>query len=286
MRTVAILGTGPAGMMAAQACVITGVPFHLFAAPDRDGVVQPSFISGAQFMHVAVPTVSDEESPDFAITYRKTGTAQGYAEKVYTDGLDQHVPFVSFENVEDGQTVPAWSLRGIYENQWTGIAGSGSSVNAMKIDARILDEWVRNEQFDLIVSTIPRPALCRTHAGMDDRTPHAFWSQEVRIVNDEDMGVDLNVIAYNGDPDTSWYRSSNIAGWRSTEWAADRIAPYYVSRSKLIKKPVKHTCDCWADAPVVWAGRYGKWEKGVLVQDGFIEAFQAIESLRVKGSVR
>lgn len=282
--TVAILGTGPAGMMAAQACVVTGTPFHLFSAPDGSGHVQPSQISGAQFMHVAVPTVSEEDEPDFTITYRTRGTEGGYMDKVYRDAPD--VPFVSYGNVTDGERQPAWNLDRIYERQWQGIAGGGSSVNALKVDARTLDEWVTKELFDLVVSTIPRPALCRVHAGMDDRALHAFTSQEVGIVDDEDMGVAMNEIVYNGDPDVSWYRSSNIAGHRSTEWSVSMVPPYFKSRARVLKKPVMTTCDCWSDAPVVFAGRYGKWRKGVLVQDGFIETFQAMERMRETGSVR
>lgn len=277
MKGIAILGTGPAGLMAAQACAITGRPFSLFGAPGSDGHVHPSVISGAQFMHVAVPTVSKEEEPDFSIRYRKFGTAEGYAAKVYAS--DPRVPFVSFNNVNDGEQVPAWSLRSIYETLWHGIAGDGRSVNALRIDARTIDEWVKKELWDAIICTIPRNVLCRVHAGMDDRAAHSFLSQSVAIIDSEDMGVGFNEIHYNGDPNgPSWYRSSNIAGWQSTEWADTKVPPYYKSQARVLDKPISHTCDCWA-GQVTFAGRFGKWEKGVLVQDGFIEAFQAVSRL-------
>lgn len=272
--SVAILGTGPAGMLAAQACALTGTPFSLFGAPDASGHVQPSVITGAQFMHVAIPTLRDENAPEFSITYRKLGDAAGYRNKVYGD--DPSVPFVSFDNINDGEVVPAWSLQRLYGELWHAIAGSGRSVNTLKVDAQMLDEWFEKEMWDLVVSTIPRPALCRTHAGMDDRAPHGFMSQEVAIVDDEDYGIPFNTITYNGGPDMSWYRSSNINGNQSTEWRVDNLPPWLKEQAKIIRKPTGHTCDCWAGKPIVFAGRFGKWDKKVLVQDGFIETFQAI----------
>jgi hypothetical protein len=95
------------------------------------------------------------------------------------------------------------------------------------------------------------------------------------------MGIAHNTACYNGDPDgASWYRSSNISGVRSTEWGEPGVPPFFKSQVFPIKKPLDHTCDCWKDKPIIFAGRYGKWKKGVLIQDGFLMAGAAIEEMR------
>lgn len=273
---IAILGTGPAGLMAAHACAILGQPFALFSLPDKHGHVSRSRIGGAQFLHCEIPSLTAEE-PDFVLTYRTNGTPEGYHQKVY--GGDPKVPFVSMSNVTDGERVPAWNLRTLYNLMWDGICGEdGHSVNAQKVDAATLKQWLEDDEWPLIISTVPRSSLCLTHAGLVDRMPHSFMSQTIHIVMDEDMGIPYNTIEYDGSNERSWYRSSNINGIRSTEWGENALPRYHQSKAVTVRKPISHTCDCWKDDDrVVFAGRYGRWQKGILVQDGFITAFKAIE---------
>jgi hypothetical protein len=276
MKSIAILGTGPAGLMAAQAVALKGRPFAIFGMPDMQGRIQRSVISGAQFIHTPVPTVNDTE-PDFELTYRKLGTSAGYQHKVY--GGDD-VPFVSFDRVVDGETIPAWSLRKTYDRMFDGICGAdGHSVNPMNITPLVIREWLALGTWDLIISTIPRHAICLPYNGYGDR-PHAFHSQSI-VVNNDSMNAKDNTIVYNGDEEFSWYRSSRIDGVGSTEWGGqvqDQIRKMYKDLA-VIKKPIRHECDCWLNAPIVFAGRYGEWRKGVLTHEAFITAFRAMEEL-------
>lgn len=274
MKTIAILGTGPAGLMAAHAASVMGVQFSLFGLPDVNRHVVKSTIGGAQFLHRAVPGISYEQEPDMMIRYRKRGTSEGYRAKVY--GTNE-VPFVSFDNVQDGETVPAWSLHAVYENLWNGICGpSGHSVNALRVTPETLGEWFERSLWDLVICTIPRPSMCRTYNGSMDARAHAFQSQTIHICG-EDMGAGMNEVVYNGDPEQSWYRTSNMGGIISTEWG-EQAPPSYL-KTYPIKKPIWHDCSCWQDEPIVFAGRYGEWRKGVLVHDAFVTAFKAIEEL-------
>ena len=275
MKSIAILGTGPAGLMAAYACSIAGRPFSLFGFPSESGAVEPSEISGAQFVHEPIPGLMDSNNPSMEITYVKHGTEEGYAEKVYSS--DPNVPFVSFSNVVDGEVQPAWDLRGYYRELWEGIAGEGSSVNAEIIDAMTLYEWTETGQFDFIVSTIPRPAVCLANLGIGT-SPHPFLSQTVFVHSGEYANISENTIVYNGDKEPSWYRASNILGEESTEWASERsVHPSFGSKVRKIGKPILHGCDCWSeDENVLFAGRYGKWQKGILVHDGFTTCASAL----------
>lgn len=278
MKPVAILGTGPAGLMAAHACALKGMPFSVFSLPDKHGHVHASRIGGAQFLHTAIPTLTEDE-PDFVLTYRLNGDPDGYHRKVY--GGNPQVPFVSMSGLEDGERQAAWNLRKIYDKMWTGICGKdGHSVTPMKVDAAALREWLEKDLWSIVLSTVPRPSLCLTHAGLVDRTPHGFLSQTIHILNDTDYNIPFNEIHYDGSPERSWYRASNINGIMSTEWSEDALPRYAKSEAVSVRKPISHTCDCWTDDPrVVFAGRFGKWQKGVLVQDGFVQMWQALESL-------
>lgn len=275
MKAVAILGTGPAGLMAAQAAALHGVPFSIFGLPDAKGHAVKSKIGGAQYVHTAVPTVSDENHPDMAIVYRKVGTSEGYQAKVYGD---EPVPFVSWDRMVFDEPIPAWSLHDIYDRLWNGICGSdGHSINLQRITPTQVLEWLEMEVFGLIISTIPRPQLCMGQVPQSQSTRlHHFTSQTIQICG-EPMGAGMNEIIYNGSDEQSWYRTSNMSGRVSTEWG-HRKPPGYLKTYPLVK-PIHNDCDCWSGQPVVFAGRYGEWRKGVLVHEAFTKAFLAIEGM-------
>lgn len=278
MKGIAILGTGPAGLMAAHACSLSGRPFSLFSVPGQDGAVHPSRIGGAQFIHKPVPLLVEEENPDFEVTYELRGTKEGYEEKVY--GYNPWVPFVSYSNVSNGEVQPAWNLRRIYYAMWEVIAGEGSSVNAEALDARTMVDWMEHDMWDFVVSTIPRYHLCLSHAGLNP-SPHNFMSQDAWLLNGDHANTPENTIVYNGADSPSWYRASNLQGFQSAEWAAPGAVPPLEEHDRKslihVKKPIVHGCDCWNHEPrLVFAGRFGKWQKGILVHDGFTTAAQAL----------
>jgi hypothetical protein len=264
MKPVAILGTGPAGLMAAQACALAEVPYVLF------GLGAPSQIGGAQFLHHAIPGINDE-TPDGTITYRMVGSPFGYKEKVYGD---EQVSFVSASNIKDGEQVPAWSLQETYARLLSAHAGA---INQLAIDPMWVDETLTSDRFRLIVSTIPRPAMCLSHAGMVPQQPaHAFVSQPVRIANEAMMPSIENVIFYDGTPNVSWYRTANIFGCGSTEWGDSMKDRKLWYETVTVRKPLHTTCVCF-DALVLFTGRYGKWQKGKLAHEAFVDTWKALQ---------
>ena len=268
MKTVAILGTGPAGLMAAHACKLAGVPFHLF------GLGQKSIMGGAQFLHHAVPLLHNAEEPEFYIRYRLTGNARSYAQKVYGNA---EIPFVSFNNVFDGEVQPAWSLQKVYDILWEDIAGGGSSINEMNIGPVDVVNWIDDGTFGLIVSTVPKQAVCLSH-NMLIQVSHGFWSQMIRVIPECIFDTDLsdNTIMYDGTPNVSWYRTSRINGIGSTEWGSGAPDTLPYKNIAQLKKPINTTCSCF-EGEVLFTGRHGAWKKGLLVHHAFTDTWKALQ---------
>lgn len=264
IKPVAVLGCGPAGLLAAHAVGLSGQPMSVFS------VKRQSVLGGAQFLNGPVPMITEPEA-DFQITYRTRGDALSYRHKVYgTDDPTTNPDFVSMSNVHDGQQVPAWDLRQAYDRLWSQFE---HSIN----DEAVTPGWLEANasQFRTIVSTVPLPTLCRSMAGEDVGTRHSFTVQSIHVSQGDDAGaakaLDDNTVLYNGDLEQAWYRASKINGVPSVEYSdRGRLPP--IPNLVGLNKPIRTTCDCWPD--VLKVGRFGKWQKGVLTYDAFVETLK------------
>jgi hypothetical protein len=275
MKPIAVVGSGPAGMSAALALRLAGVPFAIFSNTD-----QPSRIGGAQFLHHPLPLVCNEKH-DFPIRYTLVGNHQEYQRKVYGD---EDVPFVSMSRVTDGEVVPAWSLQSAYEKMFE---ENGKDINLQVVDARLLDEWIASELFTAIIVSCPKPMVCRAHAGLT-QLPHTFVSQPIRIMNESVLGEGYdNTIIYDGTPNVSWYRTSRINGTGSTEWGSGAPAKMPYKNLITVNKPMRTNCSCYGREAqtgfpqVLFVGRFGTWRKGELVHDAFDNTLGLLKELAV-----
>lgn len=262
-RPILILGSGPAGLLAAHACVMAGEPFTILSRGEA------SKLGGAQFLHHAIPALT-RKRPEGEITYTLVGDGETYRRKVY-GGDNRYVDFVSFDRVPPNQ--PAWSLKDNYARLW-------SAYSRYITDVNVTPELLRDVQGDykLVISGIPKPALCE-HLVPSPHTNivHNFVSQPILIWDQCIIsGIKENEILYDGTEDRSWYRASSIFGVGSTEWSTLGPRPP-ISGLKAIKKPIFNNCDCFPD--VVRIGRQGRWEKGILSDDGYARTEQAIRAL-------
>lgn len=256
MKPVAILGSGPAGLLAAHAVALSGKPLVILSKPEK------SKISGAQFLHESIPGLTSE-TPDAMITYKVEGDEATYRQKIYGHAP---VPFTSFSGVHDGMVQPAWSLINIYDQLWEAF---GDLITPMALSAEQL-ESVKGD-FDFIVSAVPRPALCMGLAGLMPEN-HGFYSQMIHTVDEcKRPGLSDNTILYNGTHDAFWYRTSKLFGHEGTEYPDP--APPFATQS--ISKPIRCVCTCWPD--LVRVGRFGQWRKGVLAHDGFTATLKALQ---------
>jgi len=257
-KPIAVLGCGPAGLMAAHACAIAGKEFVILSRPER------SMLGGAQFLHAPIPLINDE--PPVVLTYHMRGNATTYREKVY--GIDPTVPFVSFSDKDHGDEQDAWNLIETYDRLWSLY---GNYINPLEASAQWIDGYADN--FSLILSTVPLVHICAARAGLINEV-HNFQVQDIYVYPDEMDPIPDNTVLYDGTGLRSWYRTSHIFGTKFTEWSGLATKP---PLSPLFKdsKPIHTSCNCW-DGKVVRLGRRGTWTKGVLAHHAFLEALKVV----------
>lgn len=257
--TVAILGCGPAGLLAAHAATMMGHPVVIFSKP------QQSKLGGAQFLHQAIPNLTTTV-PETVITYVCRGDADTYQRKVY--GESANVPFVSFP--VNGAQQAAWSLRAAYDTLWDFY---GKHVNQYDCNANTIEHLLN--EYPLMFNTVPLPLLCRARAGLIPEVHH-FTVQEIAVCTDDYVAdVEPDTIVYDGTPDRSWYRSSRILGTPGTEWSLLATQPPVMTIRD--RKPIATTCACWPTIHRI--GRRGMWKKGVLTHDAFNDVIRELSAL-------
>lgn len=266
MKPWAVLGCGPAGLMAAHAIALSGRPVTIFSQPNEEGEMKKSILGGAQFLHMPIVGVNDIE-PDVTIRYELHGDADTYRRKVYGD--DPMIPFVSMQYLEDKREQKAWNLQATYDRLWEMLA-----VDRMQ-RAIVTPAWLEanKDYFEVIVSSLPATTLCLSHHGLS-KEMHHFIRQQVLISGECILDGLENTIVYDGTKDRSWYRCSNLFGHGGTEWSSIGPRPP-VADVVRINKPIRTNCDC--HPKVIRVGRYGEYKKGVLTHHAFYKVWELIK---------
>jgi hypothetical protein len=247
-----ILGCGPAGLLAAHAINLLGkADITIYSRKVK------SPMAGAQFIHREIPGI---KVPGTSVRFVHTGTESGYAMKVY--GNYRHE--CSWDHYPEG-LVPCWPMRAIYEVLWE--RWEDRVVDA-EVTSALLDD-IEVGEADILISSIPAPVLCQDEA-------HEFLSAKVWIKQVERQVLG-NVIVYNGDMDALWYRESQMFGMHSLEYS--ELVPHEFRPEGCVKisKPQSTNCTCRPEWKRV--GRYGKWQRGVLVHESYEEVSSAVHPL-------
>lgn len=271
MSNVAILGSGPAGLLAAHAAARAKNAVTIFSEGDM------SDIFGAQYLHRYIPDLTHED-PDFTIDVAKIGTKEGYAKLVYGDREME----VSWDHFEPGQ-IPGWDMRTAYRDLWRKysdriVRGKITWQDAARIA----------QDYDVVFSSIPAPSLCTRPSS------HVFDSIPIWVVveppwMDDQEWADYNVMYYNGfPPDGSeggtigyeWYRFSKINKWKCWEYAEAPETGLVIYGDRYIvngKKPIHETnCDCAEQYGWRPIGRWGHWRRGELTHHAYEEVERAL----------
>lgn len=251
---VCILGCGPAGLLAAHAANQFGAEVSIVSRLTK------SRIPGAVFLHESIPGLT-APNPDGMVKFIKHGNKQGYAAKVYGN-MDADC---SWDLFQEGER-PAWSMFILYDKLWSRYR---SRIRDQVINPIIMDD-IMLEGFDIIISTIPAPFLCYNN--------HNFEKQEIHVL---DKTVDRslkNAIVYNGCQQDDWYRTSKLFGAEATE----STKPFSIEEARNLNairsngyKPLRTNCNCYPDIERV--GRFGRWEKGILVHHTYKHTVQILE---------
>lgn len=249
----AILGCGPAGIFAAHALVQSEWEVSIFSKHRK------SHMFGAQYLHQPIPGLS--VAPSQTIHYRLEGGVQQYAEKVYEGKLSAR----SVSPAYLSGPAEAWDIREAYNRGW-------SNYYHLVVNMHVEPSVIRSlcQSFDLVVSTIPAPAVCGDLSGK-----HEFYSQRIWAIGDApERGIYAPVrtepwtVRCNGEKEPRWYRASNVFGYNTVEWPGPKAPP--VENIAAVDKPISTNCDCWSDlGNFVRGGRFGVWRKGVLSHEIF-----------------
>lgn len=266
MKSVAILGCGPAGLMAAHAVALSGWDFRIYSRKVK------SQLYGAQYLHAPLPNVPCGEPK--LVRYALFGTPEMYRRKVYGDSWDGTT---SPEDLETSHG--AWDIRKAYDYLWFLYQEMIIDMDFSQYQGHSKRTWA---QHDLVISSVPRTIWAEPGDTFEAQRIWALGDTEVqRIFHNR---PDPFTVICNGHEETPWYRVSNMYGYATMEWPYewnddrrwnkwDEQTPPAKGAS-IVEKPLWHNSKAAAD--FVHVGRYGKWEKGVLSSDAFTDAMKAM----------
>lgn len=247
---VAVLGCGPAGLLAAYGATMAGAKVDIFS------IKKKSPMPGAQFMHREIPGLGIKRDE---VKIYKRGTREGYAKKVH--GSPDHP---SSWDLYTNQTLECWSMSATYDELWYKFE---DRILDVVIDPEVLDSIEESPaEYNRMISSIPAYTLCSEG--------HTFLSEEHRISVYSRTGIEQNYIIYNGILGDEWHRSSVLQGTGFLEYGPGRAAPDNAMR---VLKPQSNDCDCRA----LWqrVGRYGQWKRGILAHTAYEEAYLAVHPM-------
>lgn len=253
---VAVLGCGPAGLMAAQAAADADAEVIIYSKARK------SHMFGAQYLHRVIPGITDIDNC-VSVDYLLQGSVDEYRRKVYGPMWDGKVSPEDFAG-----THHAWDIREAYDRLWEIWEGR---IEDVTIDPAGLHN-LSGYGFDAIINSVPLDSLCPMG--------HTFGFTTIIAAGDApELGIKLpyycpdNTVICNGDDAPSWYRLSNIYGYKTVEWSAD-IGRVPIPSASTVRKPTFTNCDCHPG--VIRVGRYGTWSKGVLSHQAYYDVKDAL----------
>jgi hypothetical protein len=264
VKSVAILGCGPAGMMVAHAAVLSGWDFRIYSRKVK------SPLYGAQYLHQHIPGLTLNPAGE-VVRYRLTGSPEQYRRKVYGDEWDGTTSPEDFM-----ETHFAWDLRLAYDNMWADYQAQIWEVNLQAIPD-VYHEVQKGH--DLVISTVPRKIWAQPGDVFQSTKIWALGDTELPRV-DKPFRPEPFTVTCDGRPHIPWYRVSNIFGHCTMEWPwltgvgnldCDLIEPP-VPGASLVEKPLCHNSTAASD--FIHLGRYGAWQKGILTSDVFFQAYK------------
>ena len=248
---VCVIGCGPSGLLAAHACRQEGHKLTIIS-----DIARKSAMGGAMYIHEPIPGITSKQ-PDGQLRIEKRGTCEGYAYKVYGDS-GHPVSWNQFATGDYG----IWYMDEAYRRLW---AKYSSYVRVHNVTPHTMDEIIRH--FDLVIATLPKNRICYRH--------HEFksvpiWVKSRRLARDV---LHPNIMTYSGRVEDPWYRKSTINNIVSIEY------PQRPPTDDMYAgiKPTSNNCDCWTR--VLWTGRWGRWEKGVLVHQVYQQVSDALQQM-------
>ncbi len=282
---IAILGCGPAGLLAALACAHSGKAFVIISNPEK------SILGGAQFLHKPIPEVTDGLI-GYPVNHITRGSIDQYRKKVYGPEADDRLQDPNNIMPQTGEALQAWPLQEAYDGLWEFME---RYINVISLDG----DWVRRNRgdFSLLLSTVPATRLCL------QKERHQFRSQKIFIANQAIESVPDNTVLFDGTEDRTWYRCASVFGHESTEWSEatfkDQKSPRLPVTTFSALKPLETNCTChlaptpsrrqhpsiaWTPmrtGPFVRLGRRGTWSKNEFTHHAYYKTIDLLKEIDV-----
>ena len=263
---VAVFGSGPAGLFAAQAAHDAGNVVQIYARGMK------STLYGAQYLHAPIPTLDCGDR--HKVQYHLNGTSAEYRAKVY--GQDAPLGLsVSPETLNRDHD--AWDIRSAYNDAWERFS---PLIQETEINLSWLRSFDATQRVDLVIWSIPLAPSCLGNG-------HVFQAQQIWAQGDApDLGwhcsvhVDPWLVVANGRAEPSWYRASNVFGYKTVEWPDGTKPP--VKGIARVNKPIATNCNCWSKlggSQVIRVGRYGTWSKSEFSHMGYLRTRDTMQKM-------
>ena len=253
---VAIIGAGPAGLLAAHAVERMGHVPHIFAPLNK------SAISKVQCLWKLPPGL-DFKPYDLEVV--KHGTAAGYARLLYGYETAPN----SFDEVRAGHHM-VWPLDEVYDWLWDRYEKEiyPGMVKMSGVQGLLSD-------YSVVINTAPLWKLCQD-------IKHNFQSVYT-LVNTKQTNLEGHYVPastyLNGRDESNdqWFRWSWCRGEETIEYSSTAKNPMPIEMFSRGTKPISTDCTCWqslgrvGDKPrqLHRIGRFGRWARGVMNHHAF-----------------
>lgn len=270
---VAILGCGPAGLLAAHACDWRGFDYSIFSQKRK------SELFGSQYLHTPIEGIisAGEGEP---VKYVVEGSPEEYRRKTHGKWWDGIIAAEDFETDH-----MAWDIRQAYNRLWRSY--SGRVINyRFRGDGPASVYDVANEdlglsRYDLVINTMPRRLWAAPGEEFIFSTGWAFGDAPERGQFVE-YTIPDNTIICNGTDRVSYTRLSRVFGHTTVEWPHGPNEKPHPDAVQVIKPLAYHQNNSSNPANAenwIHVGRYGKWEKGIVVSDAYVDVQKRLEGM-------
>lgn len=286
LPTVAIIGAGPAGLLAAWGAVNAGADSVVIY--DRDPAPHPERIFSLQFLHdpcdldfaVRRMSLHYEMEPSFEqttfivshdvppdalyLTDSKSPMMKAIVRREYNYKLGRPLEEENSTRFLWETPVTVWSLKEAYAYLRRYF---DRDITKREVDWGTIDELAKEN--DIVISTAP----------LDKLRPDMEWPTRDSWIRIGYTPIKLkeNTCVYNLDPDVDWYRTTHLDGGVSTELLMPEQPEG--AEGRVLRKVVSAPALPQVRSNVILAGRWGSWDPKALTHHAYHTAKSAVQRL-------